>query len=97
MNSPTHPPLDSAESARHFDTLSVEPARRSIELAFLHRITDAAKAAGTAILDNAAQSDADSIPANLARMQSPVFQGIARALEQSIPDDEGFGRFRDRN
>jgi hypothetical protein len=96
MNTATHSSLDSAESVRPVDALSAEPARRSIELAFLRRLTDAAKVAGTAVLGKAAEADGDSVSANLARMQSPVFKRAARALEQSVPEDAGFGRFRDR-
>lgn len=94
MNTTTHTLSDSAESARHTDLLSDEPALRSVELAFLRRIADAAKLAGTAILSKAALGEGDTVGANLARMQSPVFKQLARALEQSIPDGTGFGRFR---
>lgn len=88
---------DAAETTvRADDALSVEPARRSVELAFLRRLTDAARNAGAAVLSKAAQAeDGDSVSANLARMQSPVFKRAARALEQSVPEDAGFGRFRD--
>lgn len=37
----------------------------------------------------------DSVYANLARMQSPLFKRVARALEQSVPETKGFGQFRD--
>ena len=97
MNTATHTHLDSVESARPLDALSLEPARRSVELAFLRRVTDAARLAGTAMLGKAAQAEGDSVSANLSRMQSPVFKRVARALEQAIPEDTGFGRFRDRN
>jgi hypothetical protein len=94
-NLPTpHAHLDSVESARSVDTLSLDPARRSVELAFLRRATEAARGAGSAILGKAAQIEGDSVSANLARMQSPVFKRIAHALEQTIPEDTGFGRFR---
>lgn len=94
-NLPTpHAHLDSVESARSVDTLSLDPARRSVELAFLRRVTEAARGAGSAILGKAAQIEGDSVSANLARMQSPVFKQIAHALEQTIPEDTGFGRFR---
>ena len=96
MNPSNHTHLDSTETARPVDALSAEPAERSVELAFLRRLTDAAKAAGAAILRKAEQSDGDTVAASLARMQSPAFKRAARALEQSVPDDAGFGRFRNR-
>lgn len=43
------------------------------------------------------ESENDSVDANLARMQNPLFKRAARALEQNIPNNVGFGRFRDRN
>ena len=89
-----HAHLDSVESARSVDTLSLDPTRRSVELAFLRRVTEAARGAGSAILGKAAQIEGDSVSANLARMQSPVFKRIAHVLEQTIPEDTGFGRFR---
>lgn len=94
MNKTTDTHLDSAESASASDLLSVEHAQRSVELAFLRRITKAAKVSGTAILGKAADDEGDTVAKNLARMQSPVFKRLARALEQSIPDGAGFGRFR---
>lgn len=87
MNTTTDTHLDSPESARPADVLSVQPA-------FLRRITDTAKVTGAAILSKAAQAEGDTVAENLARMQSPVFKQLARALEQSIPDGTGFGRFR---
>lgn len=97
MNTAIHTHPDSAESARVVDALSPEPARRSVELAFLRRIADAAKMAGTVMLGKAARVEDDSVTANLTRMQSPIFKRVARALEQDIPEDAGFGRFRDHN
>lgn len=94
MNTANNTHSDSAESTSPADVLSDEPARRSVELAFLRRITYTAKLAGTAILNNAAQAEGDTVAANLGRMQSPVFNQLARALEQSIPGGTGFGRFR---
>lgn len=35
-----------------------------------------------------------SVDENLARMQNPLFKRMARALEQSVPERVGFGRFR---
>lgn len=84
---------DSPESASPADVLSDEPARRSVELDFLRRITDASEATGTAVLSKAAQAEGDTV-ANMARMQNPVFKRLARALEEAIPTDRGFGRFR---
>lgn len=94
MNKTTDTHLDSPESASPTDVLSVEPIQRAVELAFLRRITDAAEATGKAILSNAAQAEGDTVGANLARMQDPAFNRLARALEQSVPEDTGFGRFR---
>lgn len=94
MNTTTDTHLDPAESARPADLLSVDPAQRAVEIAFLRRVTDAAKVTGTAILDKAAHDEGDTVAKNLARMQNPVFKRLARALEQSIPDGTGFGRFR---
>ena len=96
MNTTTDTHLDSPESARPADVLSVEPARRSVELAFFRRITDTAKVTGAAILGKAAQAEGDTVAANLARMQSAAFKRLARTLEQSIPDGTGFGRFRQK-
>lgn len=41
------------------------------------------------------EAETDSVDANLARMQNPLFKRFARTLEQFVPDDAGFGRFRD--
>lgn len=38
----------------------------------------------------------DSVDARLKCLQSPLFKRLARALEQSVPETKGFGRFRDR-
>ena len=85
---------NSAVSASPADVLSVEPAQRSVELAFLRRLSEAAKVSGSAILGKAAQADDYAESGNLARMQNPVFKRLARALEEAIPTDRGFGRFR---
>ena len=37
----------------------------------------------------------DSVDANLKRMQNPLFKRLARTFEQSVPENVGFGRFRD--
>lgn len=37
----------------------------------------------------------DSVDANLKRMQNPFFKRLARTFEQSVPENVGFGRFRD--
>jgi hypothetical protein len=93
----THPHAEAeATGSRLFDALSTDPARRSVELAFLRRFSALAEAAGAAVLSNAEQADGDSVSANLARVQSPVFKRAARALEQTVPESAGFGRFRDR-
>jgi hypothetical protein len=94
MNKANNTRSDSAEAASPADVLSVEPARQSAELAFLRRIADAAEATGKAILSKAAQAEGGTVAVQLSRMQSPVFKRLARALEQSIPDGTGFGRFR---
>lgn len=41
------------------------------------------------------EAENDSVAANLARMKNPVFGLVARALEQFVPKNAGFGRFRD--
>jgi hypothetical protein len=94
MNTANNSRSDSAEAASPADVLSVAPIQRAVELAFLRRITDTVKVTGAAILSKAAQAEGDTVAANLARMQSPVFKQLARALEQSIPEGTGFGRFR---
>lgn len=96
MNTATPTSLDTTETVHPADALSAEPARRSVELAFLRRLTDAASASSAAILGKAERSG-DSVAANLGRMQSAVFKKAARALEPSVPEDAGFGRFRDRS
>ena len=89
-------PWDSSPSERQQDPLSAEPGKRSVELAFLSRLMDAAKTAGAAVLKRADRG-APSVANSLEQMQNPVFQRAARAMEQSIPVKTGFGRFRDEN
>lgn len=75
------------------DLLSATSAERSVELRFLQRCGRAAGLAGSAALDKARQSDGGSFSDALARMGSPVFKTAARALEASVPEDRGFGKF----
>ena len=37
----------------------------------------------------------NAVVSHVDAMQNPIFSRVARTLEHSIPDDTGFGRFRD--
>jgi hypothetical protein len=77
------------------DMLSPESEKRRIELAFLARIARAFKLGGSLALERAGSSKgADSFSASYARMRSPVFEAMSKSLEQTVPEDAGFGRFR---
>ncbi|OWQ89377.1 hypothetical protein CDN98_02215 [Roseateles terrae] len=89
-------PWDSSPTERQPDPLSAEPGKRSVELAFLSRLMDAAKTAGSAVLKRADRAPS-SVATSLEHMQNPVFQQAARAMERSMPVNTGFGRFRDEN
>lgn len=79
------------------EALSPEADKRSIELAFLQRVSRTVQDAATAVLGAAeAATSQDSFSATYARMRSPVFGTMSKALEQSVPKDAGFGRFRGR-
>ena len=79
------------------DVLSPEADKRSIELAFLQRVSRTVRSAASAVL-GAAETPAgqDSFSATYARIRSPVFETMSKALEHTVSKDAGFGRFRGR-
>lgn len=78
------------------EALSPEADKRTIELAFLQRVTRAVRGAATAALGVAeGPAGQDSFSATYARMRSPVFEAMSKALEPTVPKDAGFGRFRE--
>lgn len=71
--------------------LSRDPELRKVELEFLRRMLQAARASGAAIPP---QAEDRSFELDLATMQTPIFQDLAHLLEHSVPEAVGFGRFR---
>jgi hypothetical protein len=78
----------------NFDFLSDQPERRSVELSFLHRILESLCAQSVRVIEAAAARPLDAFPAQYKLMHGPVFDGLAKAMTQEIPDDEDFGPFR---
>lgn len=78
------------------DVFSQDPQRRAVELALLHRCVEAAETQGAAVLASANEAPSGHLEfeRDLARMQSPVFRWLARALEKTVAHDVGFGRFQ---
>lgn len=77
------------------DPLSAEPEKRAVELAFLHRLNQAAGAAAANVLGTTA-AGRDAFAQDLAFVRSPVFARMARILEKSVAWDADFGTFRGR-
>ena len=79
------------------DVLSEDPQLRSVELALLRRVADMARDTAAAVLDqgdHANGSVSGQFDADFARLQSPVYQQLARAAGQSLTGNLGFRRFR---
>jgi len=79
------------------DALSPEAEKRSIELAFLRRLTAMASGAAAQILVLADQPDAGELfEDSYAQIRNPIFETISSQMEKSVPEDAGFGRFRSK-
>lgn len=85
------------------DVLSSDVQRRGVELAFVARYTKASVKASRVTLRTAMEYLAREgvkdemqakVTTDLALMQSPAFAKLARGLEQELPADAGFGKFR---
>lgn len=101
MATSTAPPSQDLKAFSEIsDVFSVEHGRRSVEVAFLERLISAMEDANKAALLASGKlpknSFDDSVEANLARMESPFFEKIARVLVDALPESKGFGRFRDK-
>ena len=82
-------------NGRGCDALSPEAEKRSIELAFLRRLTAMASDAAAQVLAVADKPDAGKLFAeSYAQIRSPIFEAISSQMEKSVPEDAGFGRFR---
>jgi len=80
------------------DCFSVEPEKRSIELAFLQRLLDATKVESAAASRFGSEMMSEERISNAyAQMRSPVFIGLASILEKSVPEEMGFGKFSERD
>lgn len=81
------------------DVLSEDPKRRTVELALLRRVADRARGTAAAVLERADQANvraSDEFDADFARLQSPVYEQLARAAAQSLTGNLGFRRFREK-
>lgn len=81
------------------DVLSEDPQLRSVELALLRRVADMARDTAAAVLDQADHANGSvsgQFDDDFARLQSPVYQQLARAAEQSLTGNLGFRRFREK-
>jgi hypothetical protein len=65
-----------------------------VELDFLQRIRDGVGAQSADVIEAAAKRPLDTFPAQYNLMHGPLFDGLARAMAQDIPEDEDFGPFR---
>jgi hypothetical protein len=77
--------------------LSAEPEKQSIEIALIQRFIQTSKVETARALALADLTPEQRFSAVFARMQSPIFTKVARALERSIPETSGFGRFKGRD
>lgn len=77
------------------DVFSTDPEKRTIELAFLRRLTSVATSAAAETLAAAMKPSPASFAEDLAYVRSPMFAKMARALEESVSQDADFGPFRE--
>lgn len=96
-NRPLFPPTTPKQAAPPLlaALFSSDPQRRQVERELLARWTDELEAASAVALLATDAPAAHPFERDLSRMQHPVFQRLARALEKPVPQDTGFGRFRD--
>jgi len=79
------------------DLLSAEPERQRIENSFIQRFIKTSKAESAKALALAELTPEQRFSAAFIRMQNPIFTRIAGALERSVPETSGFGRFKGRD
>lgn len=98
MTSLTHSQVELLENQGLVNLLSKEPEKQSIELSFLQRFLQTNKVETARALAMAARvSPEQRFSATFARMQSPIFNEIAKVMERSVPETSGFGRFKGRD
>ena len=96
MNTVTHRQTEPTPGSAVAEVLSPEAGKRGIELAFLERVTKAAFSAAVAAVEaGASVARKEKFSTAYTRMRSPVFEKVSKALEHTVPEDAGFGRFRD--
>ena len=79
------------------EALSPEANMRSVELAFLQRVSAANRRVATSVLDATKTLACQAaFSPTYASMRNPVFETISKALEHTVPKEVGFGRFRGR-
>ena len=98
MTIPTKSQIELLKNERFANLLSAEPEKQSIEVAFIQRCLQTNRAETAGVLAMAARvTPGQRFSAAFAQMQSPVFTKIARAMELSVPETSGFGRFKGRD
>jgi hypothetical protein len=73
------------------DVFSCDPEKRAIQMDFLQRLLTARDSP----LRKHLNVSSDSFAANLAAMNHPLFVWLAKKLDQTLPVNADFGRFRD--
>ena len=81
-----------AISLRQDNILSRDIDKREVEIAFVHRIV-AFSQNKAFMLFKRAKSAESMVEESLARMQNPLFTGLAHEMEEELPEDADFGPF----
>lgn len=77
---------------------SAEPEKQRIELSFLERFVNAKAVESAKELRFVAKMTPETrFAQSHAQMQNPVFRLLSSLLEQSVPEEKGFGKFRGRD
>ena len=98
MSTITFVTTEPSEAQELTGLLSQEPEKQRIELSFVQRFLKTSEAVSRKALESAARvTPEQTFASEYARMQHPIFAKVSSALERSIPDTPGFGRFKGRD
>lgn len=91
----------SAPAQAFADVLSADDERRHVELAFLKRHSSSVSKSASKALRAASkqrsinEATSVAVEATYNQMRSAVFVKMARAMEKDVPQESGFGRFKE--
>ena len=98
MHKLTPAPALHTSNLEAMEVFSANPEVRKIEISFMQRFLQvSAEQSAEALAAVSGDACEQRFSSTFARMQNPLFARISRALEATVPQTEGFGKFRSRD